>query len=79
MIVFEQVLCRVDFSDTATRALAHAAAPTRWHDARLTIMHVVPVFEGNMQASFPFKGDEGRTPYAAVRADVPEQIRHDTR
>ena len=78
VIVFKQILCPIDFSETATRALAHAAALTRWYDAQLTVIHVVPVFEDNMQSSFPFKGDEGRTPYAPVRADVLEQMRRST-
>ncbi|HEY5544685.1 MAG TPA: universal stress protein [Gemmatimonadaceae bacterium] len=75
MIVFKQILCPIDFSENATRALAHAAALARWYDAQLTMIHVVPVFEDNMQSSFPFKGDDGRTPYAPVRADVLEQMR----
>ena len=78
MIVFKQILCPIDFSETATRALAHAAALARWYDAQLTVIHVVPVFEDNMQSSFPFKGDDGRTPYAPVRADVLEQMRRST-
>jgi nucleotide-binding universal stress UspA family protein len=78
VIVFTQILCPIDFSETATRALVHAAALARWYDARLTVIHVVPVFEDNMQSPFPFKGDEGRTPYAPVRADVLEQMRRST-
>jgi nucleotide-binding universal stress UspA family protein len=78
VIAFKRILCPIDFSETATRALAHAAALARWYDAQLTVIHVVPVFEENMQSSFPFKGDEGRTPYAPVRADVLEQIRRST-
>lgn len=78
MIVFKQILCPIDFSETATRALAHAAALARWYDAQLTVIHVVPVFEENMHSSFPFKGDDDRAPYAPVRADVLEQMRRST-
>jgi nucleotide-binding universal stress UspA family protein len=45
MIEFKRILCPVDFSDSSTRALAHAAALARWYDAQLTVLHVVPTFE----------------------------------
>lgn len=78
VIVFKQILCPIDFSETATRALAHAAALARWYDARLTVIHVVPVFEDNMQSSFPLISHEARTPYAPVRANVLGQMRRST-
>jgi nucleotide-binding universal stress UspA family protein len=74
-MAFKQILCPIDFSETASRALAHAAALARWYDARLTVIHIVPVFEDNMQSSFPLISNEARTPYAPVRADVLEQMR----
>ena len=45
MIEFKQILCPVDFSDTSSRALVHAAALARWHGAHLTVLHVAPTFE----------------------------------
>lgn len=45
MIEFNRILCPVDFSDSSTRALAHAAALARWYAAELTVLHVVPTFE----------------------------------
>jgi nucleotide-binding universal stress UspA family protein len=43
MIRIRHVLCPVDFSDISLRALHHAAALARWYDARLTVLHTVPV------------------------------------
>ncbi len=45
MIEFKQILCPVDFSDTSSRALEHAAALARWYGAQLTVLHVAPTFE----------------------------------
>ena len=45
MIEFKRILCPVDFSESSTRALAHAAALTRWYEAHLTVLHVVPTFD----------------------------------
>ena len=45
MIVFNQIICPVDFSESSVRALAYAAALARWYDAHLTVLHVVPTFE----------------------------------
>lgn len=75
MIAFRQILCPIDFSDTAARALTHAAALARWYDARLTVLHVVPVFDDNMESPVQFHDDERRTPYAPVRADVLNRMR----
>lgn len=45
MIEFKHILCPVDFTESSTRALAHAAALTRWYRAQLTVLHVVPTFD----------------------------------
>jgi nucleotide-binding universal stress UspA family protein len=45
VIEFRQIICPVDFSEPSIRALAYAAALTRWYDAQLTVLHVVPTFE----------------------------------
>ena len=45
MVEFKRILCPVDFSESSTRALAHAAALARWYEAQLTVLHVVPTFD----------------------------------
>ncbi len=45
MIEFKRILCPVDFSESSTRALAHAAALTRWYESDLTVLHVAPTFD----------------------------------
>ena len=45
MIEFNRILCPVDFSESSTRALAHAAALAQWYDAQLTVLHVPPTFD----------------------------------
>ena len=45
MIEFKRILCPVDFSESSTRSLAHAAALARWYEAQLTVLHVVPTFD----------------------------------
>lgn len=44
MLEFKQVLCPIDFSDTSTQALRHAAAFAGWYGARLEVLHVAPAF-----------------------------------
>src|SRR5690606_34736496 len=45
VIVFRNVLCPIDFSETSARALAYASAFASWYGATLTVLHVVPDFE----------------------------------
>jgi len=45
MVEFKRVLCPVDFSESSTRSLAHAAALARWYEAELTVLHVVSTFD----------------------------------
>jgi hypothetical protein len=45
VVEFKQILCPVDLSESSVHSLAHAAALTRWYDARLTVLHVVPTFD----------------------------------
>ena len=45
VIEFKRILCPVDFSESSTRSLAHAAALARWYEAELTVLHVVPTFD----------------------------------
>ena len=43
MIPIRQILCPVDFSPFARRALDHAAVLARWYEAELTVLHVSPL------------------------------------
>lgn len=43
MIRIGHVLCPVDFSDISQRALHYASALAGWYDARLTVLHAVPL------------------------------------
>jgi nucleotide-binding universal stress UspA family protein len=45
VIEFTHILCPIDFSESSTRSLAHAAALARWYEAQLTVLHVVPTFD----------------------------------
>lgn len=51
MIVFRNVLCPIDFSETSARALAYASAFASWYGATLTVLHVVPDFETVVEPS----------------------------
>ena len=44
MLRLERILCPVDFSEPARRALQHAGAIARWYRARLSVVHVLPTF-----------------------------------
>jgi len=43
VIRIRQILCPVDFSPFARRALDHAAVLARWYEAELTVLHVSPL------------------------------------
>jgi nucleotide-binding universal stress UspA family protein len=75
VIEFTRILCPIDFSDTATRALVHATALAKWYAAQLTVLHVVPAFEESMVSAFPLLEAEHRTPYAPLRDDVLADMR----
>jgi nucleotide-binding universal stress UspA family protein len=40
VIDFNRILCPIDFSETSLKALAHAAALSRWYEAELDLLHV---------------------------------------
>jgi nucleotide-binding universal stress UspA family protein len=40
MIEIRRILCPIDFSDYARRALDHAIAIARWYEATVTVLHV---------------------------------------
>ena len=42
MIQIRRILCPVDFSPFARRALDHAAVLSRWYEAEITVLHVSP-------------------------------------
>jgi nucleotide-binding universal stress UspA family protein len=73
VIEFKQIICPVDFSESSVRALGYAAAITRWYDAQLTVLHVVPTFE-----SMQVRGDVGdpvRVVTPMPRDNVLEEMR----
>jgi nucleotide-binding universal stress UspA family protein len=53
VIEFKTILCPIDFSETSVRALTYAAAIARWYDARLEVLHVVPVFDSGLIPANP--------------------------
>jgi nucleotide-binding universal stress UspA family protein len=40
MIEIRDILCPIDFSDCSRRALDHAVTIAKWHDSRVTLLHV---------------------------------------
>src|SRR5688572_30467472 len=40
MIEIRRILCPIDFSDHARRALDHAIAIARWYESTVTVLHV---------------------------------------
>ena len=73
MIVFKQILCPVDLSESSVRSLAHAAALAKWYDAGLTVLHVVPTFEPVQLRGYP--GDPIRVMNPMPREQVLEEVR----
>jgi nucleotide-binding universal stress UspA family protein len=73
MIEFKRILCPVDFSESSTRALAHAAALARWYEAQLTVLHVVPTFD-----PVQFRGEYG-VPVEFVNPVTREEVLHEMR
>ncbi len=67
---FEHILAPVDFSDSSSRSLAHAAALARWYDAALTVLHVAPTFQ-----AVPIKGDLGMPVHVTEPATDEEALR----
>jgi nucleotide-binding universal stress UspA family protein len=63
---FRRILCPVDFSPTARRALAHAVRLAEHADADLTVMHVLPPpYDQALQESYPLLAGD---PQAAERS-----------
>jgi nucleotide-binding universal stress UspA family protein len=73
VIAFRQVLCPIDFSDTSARALTYAIAFAAWHEAQLTVLHVVTTFDEPLEP-VPI-GDAARAPYPGSRDDVIARLR----
>lgn len=79
-ISIEQVLCPIDFSDTSHHALAHAAAMARWHQAQLTLLHVVPYLPAMDLPPLPMEEADRTAILARMRdfaAIVPRDVRVD--
>ena len=71
MIAFRHVMCPIDFSDTAARALTYATALATWYEAQLTVLHVATTFD----EAFAPVGDAGGEPYPGSRDDIIARIR----
>ena len=71
MIAFRHVMCPIDFSDTAARALTYATALATWYEAQLTVLHVATTFD----EAFAPVGDAGGDPYPGSRDDIIARIR----
>jgi nucleotide-binding universal stress UspA family protein len=67
MVTMRRVLCPVDFSDFSRHALDYAAGVARWHEARITALHVIPPITSMLPAS-----GEGIYPPLVFR---PEELR----
>lgn len=79
-ISIERVLCPIDFSDTSHHALAHAAAMARWHQARLTMLHVFPYLPAMDLPPLPLEDTDRASILAKMRefaAIVPRDVRVD--
>jgi nucleotide-binding universal stress UspA family protein len=73
VIEFTHILCPIDLSETSSRALAHAAALSRWYGARLTVLHVVPTFDPVQVRSQALTGAV-RIEYPSPREDVLAEV-----
>jgi nucleotide-binding universal stress UspA family protein len=74
VIALKQILCPIDFSDPSNRALVYATAFALKYQARLTILHVVPMFIENMPSYF--RGvDDDRWNLAAARDEIMAEMR----
>lgn len=71
-MAFTHVLYPTDLSAASLAAWPYAAALARRHQARLTVLHVVPSFE---PISVP--SDRGAAPYHAVHPPTPDDVRHE--
>jgi nucleotide-binding universal stress UspA family protein len=74
VVQFKRILCPIDLSDLSTRPLAYAAAMASSHDARLTVLHVVPSFEP-MEVRAGGLFDPVQLVYPMPREEVIERLR----
>jgi nucleotide-binding universal stress UspA family protein len=68
-----RVLCPVDFSPIARRALDHAAAIARWYESELVVLHVIPFMPTLF--GFPAAVDTAAVASADADAVIPELTR----
>jgi nucleotide-binding universal stress UspA family protein len=73
VVEFKHILCPIDLSEISSRALAYAAALTRWYGARLTVLHVVPTFDPVQVRSQALTGAV-RIEYPVPREDVLAEV-----
>lgn len=70
MLNIRRVVCPVDFSPIAKRALDHAAVIARWYEADLVVLHVVPFLP--TMFGFPAAVDTAAVAAADADAVLPE-------
>jgi nucleotide-binding universal stress UspA family protein len=69
VIEFTRILCPIDLSAAATRALVHAAALARWYSASLIILHVQPQPDERVNSGYP-GGAELRRAQPKIEEDI---------
>lgn len=81
-ILYRRILCPIDFSDAATRALQHALSIARHTSARLTVLHVVedfvdaPQLDVNVHFTVPeYRRYLEEDAIARLKAAVPDEAR----
>lgn len=75
MIAFRQILCPIDFSETSIRALTYAAAFASWYEARLEVLHVVPVSAQDVTPLPSGEGSPSLGVHAPSRSEIEDEIR----
>jgi nucleotide-binding universal stress UspA family protein len=74
VIAFRNILCPIDLSEQSIGPLVHAVALARCHNARLTVLHVVPTFVA-MQVPSGVLGKPVRLVYPMPREEVLGEMR----
>ena len=74
MITFQNILCPIDFSDTAARALSYAAALARWYQSQLSVLHVASRLEESLVPGSA--GGLVRSTAEGTRAGITARLQH---
>jgi nucleotide-binding universal stress UspA family protein len=77
MITFRRILCPIDFSDGARRALDHAVELARWYAGSITALHVlqpVPYTDPLMVGAIVFTPEDVERTAADLASFIAEEI-----